>query len=506
VAASALLVLGSGLRARGGPRGPGSAGAVLRRLALLALAVAAFASNYNLFHRTGLHRHEFFHYYLGSKYFPELGYARLYECSVEALRARGEPAAGRPVEVTDLRAKRRRPARELLDAARPCRPDFVEARWKAFQDDVSAFLRLLGEDGFVTALSDRGYNPSPVWTLVGRPLAERFPVEPAALRMLARLDLLLLLAAFAGIGLAFGLEAACLAAIVWGACGHTGYSWTGDAFLRQLWLTSALGGICLLRRRRAAAGGALLALSASLRVFPVLLLAGPALREGMRLLGRRGPSVSGLHLAAGATATALVLATGATAVAGRGLAAWSEFASNTAALASFLPRNAVGLSQLLAYAPGPPLPQVVAGASDTEDAIQRHKRHNLESRRWLQAAVGILALALFARAVRPGAPGREPPLEGWEIVALGAALIPLLTLPASYYLGFLVTGALLATRRPWLGVWLLAAVLGCALAVACFGHDLRAFLVSSAVVVLYGLGLLIGLQRPAGAAAATRSQ
>ncbi|MEZ4232102.1 MAG: hypothetical protein R3B89_23195 [Polyangiaceae bacterium] len=27
------------------------------------------------------HRHEFYHYYLGSKYFEELGYARLYECS-----------------------------------------------------------------------------------------------------------------------------------------------------------------------------------------------------------------------------------------------------------------------------------------------------------------------------------------------------------------------------------------------------------------------------------------
>jgi hypothetical protein len=33
------------------------------------------------------HRHEFYHYYLGSKYFKEVGYTRLYECS----RPLGQP-------------------------------------------------------------------------------------------------------------------------------------------------------------------------------------------------------------------------------------------------------------------------------------------------------------------------------------------------------------------------------------------------------------------------------
>jgi hypothetical protein len=81
-------------------------------------------------------------------------------------------------------------------------------------------------------------------------------------------------------------------------------------------------------------------------------------------------------------------------------------------------------------------------------------------------------------------------------VALGAALIPLLTLPAGYYLGFLVAGALLAARRPWIAAGSLAAVLGCALAVAGWGNELPAFLGTSAIVVVYALWLLVACGKP----------
>src|SRR4029450_5705437 len=44
-----------------------------RRIALGIVAVLAFAVNFNLFVWTGLHRHELYHYYLGSKGFPRPG-------------------------------------------------------------------------------------------------------------------------------------------------------------------------------------------------------------------------------------------------------------------------------------------------------------------------------------------------------------------------------------------------------------------------------------------------
>jgi hypothetical protein len=47
--------------------------------------------------------------------------------------------------------------------------------------------------------------------------------------------------------------------------------------------------------------------------------------------------------------------------------------------------------------------------------------------------------------------------EDWEAAALGACLIPLLVSPTNYYFSFFLATALLASRRPGVGVILLAA-------------------------------------------------
>ena len=103
LATLALLVVGQRLdrRARGGQWSKA------RRAGLLLLAVVAFASSYNFFrwrHYDGIHAHEVFHYYLGAKYFSELGYFDLYECTVVAL------AEARPALVGDRAPSDPRPA------------------------------------------------------------------------------------------------------------------------------------------------------------------------------------------------------------------------------------------------------------------------------------------------------------------------------------------------------------------------------------------------------------
>ena len=123
-------------------------------------------------------------------------------------------------------------------------------------------------------LLDHGYNPTPIWTLIGRPLTWLFPVEPSSLWILARLDLALVLILLAGIGWAFGFEAACIAAIVWGANPHTRHQWIGEAFLRNVWLSASMLGLCLLRKGWHRGAGALLTLSSLLRIFPALFVFG----------------------------------------------------------------------------------------------------------------------------------------------------------------------------------------------------------------------------------------
>ncbi|MCU0670852.1 MAG: hypothetical protein MUF70_16095, partial [Myxococcota bacterium] len=402
VAGLALVAIGWWRRRQGAVEARGSG----RRLLLGAVAVAAFAANYNLFVWTGLHRHELYHYYLGSKYFPELGYFDLYTCSIQAVGDGTAPAG--LLEMTDLRSKQRRPTAEVLAAAPDCATKFGALRWEAFRSDVGRFRSFMGDEVWTNVLRDHGYNPSPVWTAIGRPLASAVPATPAGLWLLARIDLALLLVLFAAIGRGFGFEAACIAAIAWGSCGHTRYQWTGDAFLRQLWLAASLGALVLLRRGRPATAGALLALATLERVFPGAFFIGYGLREVCVWIRRREPTREFRRFAGGALATTVVAIVLATTVAGRGVAVWTEFAENTRGMLSFTPRNALGLDYALSFTRVPPPEGLGENETERAEIVQDYRRRTLAARaawRWL--GLGVLCIGLAIAAWRGAGRSRD---------------------------------------------------------------------------------------------------
>lgn len=487
VAGLVLFAAGAWSRRRGGePR------LAIRRVLLGVVALAAFATNFNLFVWTGLHRHELYHYYLGSKYFPELGYSGLYVCSVQAAAEDGFDPAGLR-EVTDLRTKERLGAAEVLDAAPVCREAFDAARWQAFRADVGRFRTWMGDRVWIGVLRDHGYNPSPAWTLFGRSIASLVPATPAGLWLIAKLDLLLLLAVGVVIGASFGFEALCLAAIAWGTCGHTRYQWTGDAFLRQLWLVASLAGIASLRMARPALAGALLSLATLERVFPGAFLLAFGAREAAQWARHGKASPELWRFAAGAAATTIVVASLATVVAGRGLAAWSEFADNTRGMLSFTPKNALGLDYALSFTTQQPPGWDESIPAERGEIIQRHRETTLEERTpWRIAGLALFG-ALFAAATWRGV-AREPDgsqrLAAWEATALGAAAIPFLTMPGSYYLGFVLAGALLATRRPRIGIALLVACAAWSLCLVVYGQRALAFASSSWVLLAFSVWML----------------
>jgi hypothetical protein len=495
IAGLALYLAGLRRRQRGllEPRHSG------RRLLLVCVALLAFAANYNLFLWTGIHRHEFYHYYLGSKYFPELGYFDLYTCSVEAVRSEGGEVPG-SAEMTDLRSKRRLTVARVMATAPDCPSAFTPARWERFRADVEAFRDWMGDAGWRGVLRDHGYNPSPAWTLVGRPLASLVPPRPAALWVLARIDLLLLLVLFGAIARVFGLEAACVGAIAWGACGHTRYQWTGDAFLRQLWLATSVGAVCALARGRFALGGSLLAASTLERVFPGALFLGYGVREIGWWIRARTVTPGFGRFVAGAGITSLIVFGAATWVAGRGIEAWSGFAENTRGMLALTPQNALGLDYALSFTTVPPPGGLPADRIAREDVIQAYRRRMLGSRApWRAALLGVFGLLFGGAAWRGAARGPDgmPRLAAWESVAMGSAAIPFLTMPASYYVGFIVMGAMLATRRPAIGVALLAAVVGLALPLVLYPGRAIGFATSSWALLGYSAWLLAALWRPA---------
>jgi hypothetical protein len=491
LAGLALFVAGVFARRRGRREEPGSP----RRLALGAVAVLAVAVNYNFFVWTGLHRHELYHYYVGSKYFPELGYTGLYVCSVQAAVEDGF-APTRLTDITDLASKARRPAAEVLAAAPRCRDAFSDARWQAFRADVARFRTWMGDDLWIGVLRDHGYNPSPAWTLFGRTIASILPSTPTGLWLVAKLDTVLVVALFAALGATFGFEAACLVAIGWGTCGHARYQWTGDAFLRQLWLAAAFGGLAFLRRGRAAAGGALLAVATLERVFPGAFFLGFGAREVAHWIRERRPTRELGRFAGGAIAAAVVTVGLATWVSGRGIGAWQEFGDNTRGMLSFTPRNALGLDYALSFTTVPPPEGLGRNETERDEIVQSYRRRTLAARApWRVAGLAAFG-ALFAIAAWRGA-GRDASgalrLEAWEAASLGAAAIPFLTMPGSYYIGFVLVGGLLATRRWRTGAALLLACAAWSICLVVYGGRAIAFASSSWVLLAYSLWLLAEL-------------
>lgn len=467
-------------------------GAALGLLGVLALA--AFAANYNLFmwrRQYGIHVHEVFHYYVGAKYFPELGYFDLYRCSL-AVRGQTTPqsiavvdAVKPKTQVRDLRALRLSTAEEIRAKGPRCDGLFDAERWASFERDVRWFQSRFRPPGWQLLLSDHGFNPSPVWTLIGRPLAEVIPAESLPLRFAVRIDLVLLVVAFAAVGWAFGFTALCTVVIAWGANPLSRYPWVGDAFLRYPWLAAGLLGLCLLKRGHSATGGGLLGLASLLRLFPGFQLVCLALHGFLRGWPRRGRAPEVGRTLAGALAVGLVLIGMAAALNGRGLAAHQEFVENIVPHSEILAWNSVGLRPLLAFSSQ----QGATPETNTEAAIQQAKSDLLASRWYLYwpalALFGLLLLRALATC------------EAWEAAALGVVPPLLLTNIASYYVVSFVALALLAHRRPRIGIALMLGLVGWCTSTITFYLDRLDYIASSAIALIVILYALIEMQWPA---------
>src|SRR5262249_14806301 len=144
-----------------------------------------------------------------------------------------------------------------------------------------------------------GYNPPPVWTLVGHALASLHAADASFFRILAALDLVLLAAMCLAIYWAFGWRVLCGALVFWGCQYPASYGWTGGAFLRQDWIFWLVVTACLLKKGWHGAAGATFAYSTLLRIFPGVLLIGPVALAGWHFWRHRYLAGSHWRMAAG---------------------------------------------------------------------------------------------------------------------------------------------------------------------------------------------------------------
>lgn len=408
------------------------------------------------FHYPGyLQIHEHYHYYLGAKYFPELEYTRLYQCTALADTEAGfHPATDREW-IRDLSTNQLRPAKAFVNEPATCTSHFTPARWEMFKRDVAWFRSHRTPEQWNIALVDHGYNGTPLWAAEARLLIPERPVTDAEILALGLIDPLLILTMWGFVWWAFGWRTMCVGMIWFGTNNLATFFWTGGALLRADWLALSVIGVCLVKGGRPTLAGAALTYAALLRIFPVFIIAGLALKAIVDMCLRRAFSLDPAHraFAVGSVAAALVLITFSIAGVGRGMTggvhAWQGFVANSRKHLATAAVNNMGLKPVLSFAPSSRAAAIGEFWMDTPGDTWAEARHRVFAQRqplfWLLL---VAFLALLVHAIEEQ--------EDWAALALATSLVPVAAELSCYYYSIFVLFALLGSKWEWNGAALCA--------------------------------------------------
>jgi hypothetical protein len=312
------------------------------------LAVMAYY-NFGAFHGRGyVHHWETFHYVLGSKYFPELGYDGLYVASIAA-ESEAFPGKPLPSAIRDLRTNEVIPTRTAEWHRGEVKRRFSRERWRQFVADHRYFVEVNDPSYLARIRTDHGYNPTPAWTFVARLFDGWLGVNAMTMPIWGSLDLVLLATAFGFLIRTYGTRAGALALVLFGLGYAWRFDWVGGAFLRQDWLAAVVIAVCMVKKERFVWAGFLLGYAASVRLFPAAFLFGPAVLF-VRALVRREETAWMKRLGAGVL-LALVLGGIGGSMTGRGPGAWKEFGENFDKHRKTWLTNNVGFKNVLLYGP-----------------------------------------------------------------------------------------------------------------------------------------------------------
>lgn len=422
-----------------------------RRWAFAVLAACAFASvaswtDYGSFqtisvgpsnakvrqHRP-LHFHEFVHYYMGPKYFREVGYLGLYDCIALADREIADedhtPAriSGWIRDLDDVLTDKPY-ARALADCKEQQLPRFSAERWARFKADVRDLARLVDDGAWPSVVFDAGFNPPPSLVVVTSAVTNLIPIRAGATDtylIATTLDFVLLFACLLAFRWAFGQTAAAVFAIFFGATFISHYTWNGGSVLRYTWFASIVFGLVALKRERWALAGALLGAATCDRLFPAGFAAGAMLPIAARALKEPAQRLILKRFTIGFAATCAVLFLVSCVV--FDAASWRTFFVRVIRHGDVYYVMHIGLKKVLTYRDWVP-----AKNFHGHEGLVRFRDWNLRLREtWSAMKPIVLPLqALFAAATAWAAMRRRP----WEAAMLGGIVFMFVfNLPANYY-------------------------------------------------------------------------
>jgi len=246
------------------------------------LLLALFGTfNYNRYNSNllldGYDEYDLLHYYISPKYFDEIGYFRLLPAIIIADYESGPMCPKKaPVYLAqDENDYTRRSVSHALAQTDEVKSHFTDEKWQEFVHDVTYIQRhskRLKCFLYRQLLQDHGFNGTPTWVLIARPIVKLVPVE--FIKLATSLDLLWIIAMLASIVWAFGLETALLAWIFITISYSFRWPTITWALLRYDWFATMVIGICMIKKEKNAAGGAFFAYATLMRYFPVLWLFG----------------------------------------------------------------------------------------------------------------------------------------------------------------------------------------------------------------------------------------
>src|ERR1039457_1315999 len=415
------------------------------------MGVLAFLTNFNFgfFHFPNfIHGWDTFHYYIGSKYFKEISYERLYECV--AIADSEEPNLRRRVELrkmTNLRTNLVETSADILAHPERCKSHFTPERWESLKHDLRYFRTLENARRWDDAQTDHGYNGTPVWNIMGTILTNLGPASRTQVLILDSIDCILVVLFSLMIWWAFGWRTLTVALIVFSTNFPSRWYWTGGSLLRWDWLFWMVAAVCLLKKERFFYAGMCLAYTTLLRIFPGFMFVAPLIAAVYHYVKHRELEKRFLRFFMGAAVAVAILVPISVVTAG-GPQAYPAFVRNTIKHSETPLTNYMGLRTVVNYRPSEVgrlmrNDQLVDGWSRWKEA----RLKSFREARPLYFAIIICYLVLIGLAVR----GVDP----WVATALSATLIAFGAELTCYYYAFLIVVALLYAKHEVAGRWLM---------------------------------------------------
>jgi hypothetical protein len=446
--------------------------------------------NPNVRYTNYYHRHELFHYYMGSKYFGEVGYGRLYECTAIAEVELGFGNKLKKQELRDLRVNLIRPIPDTYVFSDPdqCKSHFTPERWDSFKEEIKWFEQSSRGTYWDNMKKDHGYNPPPVWTMAGKFIGSFGTASDGFFKALASIDVILHIAVLALLGWAFGFRVMAVGSVFWGTNAVANFYWTGGAFMRQDWVFFLIASVALARKRHFGLSGAALMWSALLRVFPAVMFFGAGVIVLFHLLRHKRLHRDHMRFIAGAAICMGVLVPASIAVSGVG--AYKEFAHHISIHRHTPLTNHMGLETILSHNwEGRMLFTQDDRLDDPFKGWKDHRTERVAQLKWLQNTIVAFVALWIAWALR-----RTKLL--WLGIPLSATLlISLLNLTCYYYV-VLLPAVVLIRARPALTVALLATSAASQVLHNRFYFIDDKFTAHSYLFFALGLLLVFGFSRP----------